>query len=288
MTISSVVAAPVSAAPTAAPSARATTSSASLAVVTKNSKKTKKAKKTKRAKRIRAALRVSIKGAPRGQVSVRGPRTVVSVTQSAKLRLRLGRYRLKAAAVTVNGDLYKPSRRGWKVTVRKGDAKTVVVNYKHIGSSAPGRAAVDPPPPGELGKVLTLVNDVRSRPQVCGTTSMPAANPLRYNAQIARAAQLHADDMAANDYFEHESLDGSTFVDRIRNTNYKGSPAGENIAMGFQTAEDVVAGWLTSPGHCRNLMDPDFDEMGMGYATRQDPRYSEPATYWVQNFGYAA
>lgn len=253
----------------------------------KSVKKNKTTKKQKKPTARRTQLRVSITGAPRGQVRVRGPRTLVSVTQSARLSLRSGKYRVQAAKVTVNGDHYTPHRRTWTVRVGKSSPKAVVVKYTHTGSSSPATMAVDPPPSGELGRVFALVNEARSRQQQCGTRTMSATTAVSYDAEIARAAQLHAEDMAAQQYFEHDSLDGRTFVDRINATAYEGSPAGENIAMGFQTADEVVQGWLASPGHCRNLMDPEFDEMGLGFASRHDPRFSEPSTYWVQDFGYS-
>jgi uncharacterized protein YkwD len=92
--------------------------------------------------------------------------------------------------------------------------------------------------------------------------------------------------MAEKNYFEHTSLDGRSFVDRIRATDYSGSAAGENIASGFRTAQDTLQGWLKSPGHCVNLMDPDFDHMGLGFAERMEPKYTLSITYWVQDFGY--
>jgi uncharacterized protein YkwD len=138
-----------------------------------------------------------------------------------------------------------------------------------------------------LGEAFTLINRARSEARQCGTEAMPAVDPVVYDDQLARAAQAHADDMNANNYFEHDSLDGRTFSDRIAETRYSGLPAGENIAMGFQNASEVVTGWLNSPGHCMNIMDSEFDEMGFGFASHIDARYSIPVTYWVQDFGFA-
>jgi uncharacterized protein YkwD len=56
---------------------------------------------------------------------------------------------------------------------------------------------------------------------------------------------------------------------------------GENIAAGQPTAEQVVAGWLKSAGHCANLMDPDFSEMGVAFAVA--PQRGK-AIYWAQLF----
>ena len=54
---------------------------------------------------------------------------------------------------------------------------------------------------------------------------------------------------------------------------------GENIAYGPKSAEEVVQGWLSSPGHCENIMDPRFAEMGIAYAPG---RASRRGLYWVQ------
>ncbi|HCJ28080.1 MAG TPA: hypothetical protein DHV63_01935, partial [Pseudomonas sp.] len=57
---------------------------------------------------------------------------------------------------------------------------------------------------------------------------------------------------------------------------------GENIAAGQGSAEQAVSSWLASPGHCQNIMNPGFTEMGAAYAT--NPR-SAATIYWTQVFG---
>jgi uncharacterized protein YkwD len=85
--------------------------------------------------------------------------------------------------------------------------------------------------------------------------------------------------MAQNDYFEHNDLHGNTPADRVRAAGYQETLVGENIAYGPKTVDEVVQGWLDSPGHCENIMDPRFGEMGLGYATGYD---SKRHLYWVQ------
>jgi uncharacterized protein YkwD len=58
---------------------------------------------------------------------------------------------------------------------------------------------------------------------------------------------------------------------------------GENIASGQRTVEDAVASWLDSPGHCANIMNPAFTDMGAAYAI--DPRNRNRTAYWTQVFG---
>ncbi|MDN5859106.1 MAG: CAP domain-containing protein [Pseudonocardia sp.] len=99
---------------------------------------------------------------------------------------------------------------------------------------------------------------------------------LRVDPRIASAAQAHSDDMAKRNYFEHDSLDGRTFADRLRAAGYP-RPGAENIAFGQRSASEVMAAWLDSPGHRRNILDCDLVAIGVGY--------NPDGTYWTQDFG---
>jgi uncharacterized protein YkwD len=96
---------------------------------------------------------------------------------------------------------------------------------------------------------------------------------------LAQVALGHAADMAAHNYFEHQDQSGRTPADRVRAVGYSEKLVGENIAYGPTSAEEVVQGWLDSPGHCENIMDPRFMEMGLAYAPG---KLSKPGLYWVQ------
>ena len=86
--------------------------------------------------------------------------------------------------------------------------------------------------------------------------------------------------MASHDQFEHTGHDGSTPAQRVRRTGYAPrGVVGENIAVGAGTADEVMRGWLASPGHCANLMDRRFTEMGIGYVM---DAASESGIYWTQ------
>lgn len=140
-----------------------------------------------------------------------------------------------------------------------------------------------PTPSGDFAaRVLALTNAARAQSQTCGATVFPAVGALSYNAQLEQAAQGHAADMAAKNYFSHTSQDGRDFSVRITATGYKWYTIGENIAAGQTTPESVVAGWLKSEGHCRNIMNASFKELGVGYAANASSSYR---TYWVQDFG---
>ncbi len=85
--------------------------------------------------------------------------------------------------------------------------------------------------------------------------------------------------MAEHNYFEHEDLAGRSPADRVRAVGYPEKLVGENIAYGPKTVDEVVQGWLDSPGHCENIMDPRFAEMGIAAAPG---RSSRRGLYWVQ------
>jgi uncharacterized protein YkwD len=128
-------------------------------------------------------------------------------------------------------------------------------------------------------RVLQLVNTVRAKGAHCGKELFGPAPPVTLSGTLASVAFGHATDMATNSYFEHEDLQGKTPSDRVRATGYQEKLVGENIAYGPKSVDEVVQGWLDSPGHCENIMDPRFVEMGLGYATSQDAKH---ALYWVQ------
>jgi uncharacterized protein YkwD len=130
-------------------------------------------------------------------------------------------------------------------------------------------------------RILKLVNEARARSRRCGHTTLPAAPPLKSSVLLDRAALAHAKDMAAHSLFEHRGSDASMPADRVTRTGYRWRSVGENIASGAADADEVVRGWLDSPGHCTNLMGAQYTEMGVAYAT--DPK-SKASIYWAQVF----
>jgi uncharacterized protein YkwD len=131
-------------------------------------------------------------------------------------------------------------------------------------------------------EVLRLVNARRAAGAVCGSTSMPPVGPVVAEPRLREAARRHSEDMAAQGYFAHESLDGRTPGDRTAAEGYPSAFVGENIAAGYFTPDAVMDGWMASPGHCVNIMRAQFTELGVGYANRADSRFLH---YWTQNFG---
>jgi uncharacterized protein YkwD len=130
---------------------------------------------------------------------------------------------------------------------------------------------------------LRLVNQYRAAGASCGARgSFAPAAALTWNARLATAAYGHSRDMADNNYFSHDSLDGRSMVDRINATGYTWSTIGENIAAGYNGVQSVVSGWMASDGHCANLMNPRFTELGMACARNDASTYR---LYWTQEFG---
>jgi uncharacterized protein YkwD len=148
-------------------------------------------------------------------------------------------------------------------------------------AAAPSSKTGSAPPrstPAMATRALQLVNEARARGAQCGAQSFAPAPPLSLSGTLAGVALGHATDMAAHGYFEHQDLSGQSPADRVRAAGYSEKLVGENIAYGPKSVEEVVKGWLASPGHCQNIMDPHFTELGIAWAPGQIRRQG---LYWV-------
>ena len=131
-------------------------------------------------------------------------------------------------------------------------------------------------------KLLERVNRARSQARQCGGQDYPAAPALTWNTTLASTAESHSRAMANGNFFDHRDPDGRTPGDRAELAGYAGQLIGENIAAGLDEVEKVVTGWLASPGHCANLMNARYSELGAAYAV--DPK-SSAGIYWTALFG---
>ncbi|ONH56145.1 serine protease [Frankia sp. CcI49] len=104
--------------------------------------------------------------------------------------------------------------------------------------------------------------------------------PLAVDASLSAAAQAHSADMAANNYFSHSGLDGTSPGDRARAAGFPSSYVGENIAAGSTTPAAAIALWMGSSGHRANILNCAYTHIGVGYAEGGSYRY-----YWTQVFG---
>lgn len=157
---------------------------------------------------------------------------------------------------------------------QRGDAVWIVVATPFTTPSVRDAEAVSQ-------KVLELVNEARSKPRKCGRASFKPAPPLQLSAMLSRAALIHDQDMSNKNFFEHQGSDGSKVGDRTSRVGYRWRAVAENIAIGPTTPEVVVNGWLDSPGHCSNIMDTQYTEMGIAYLVN---RKSDAGIYWTQVF----
>jgi uncharacterized protein YkwD len=174
------------------------------------------------------------------------------------------------------------------IEFRYDSGDTGYINIDYIGNlsastSAPS-APVAQPASVQATAMLALVNQFRSQPQTCGGVSKPAVPALTLNDQLNQAAQLHSEDMANNNYFDHDGLNGSSPWNRIAATGYQvGGAQAENISAGRATAQEAFDGWVASPGHCSNMMSPDVTQLGVGYGQNTASQFTH---YWTQVFAH--
>ncbi|MCF1508744.1 CAP domain-containing protein [Streptomyces glomeratus] len=123
---------------------------------------------------------------------------------------------------------------------------------------------------GTVARIVQLVNAERSK---------AGCSPVTLNATLTKVAQAHSEDMASHRNMSHTGSDGSSPGDRITRAGYSWSTYGENVAYGYATPEQVMAGWMSSPGHRANILDCAFKQIGVGLA--------QPGDYWTQDFATA-
>lgn len=173
-------------------------------------------------------------------------------------------------ASTVPADTAAPTTPSTSTTVAPQPSSTSTQTSTTVAPTRPSPGGDDA---AAQQSILALTNAERAK------AGCPA---LTLNSQLNAAADAHSEDMAARDYFDHDDPEGRGPGDRIAASGYKPRTWGENIAAGYRSAEAVVEGWMNSAGHRRNILNCDFAELGVGYATN-------PATdnwpYWTQVFG---
>lgn len=114
-------------------------------------------------------------------------------------------------------------------------------------------------------RMLELMNEARSEGATCGSTYYGPTHSLAMNPALRCAGRVHSKDMHDRQFFDHTNPDGEGPAERFTRAGYAGSGWGENIVAGYGTAEASFSGWMGSPGHCSNIMNPSFDEVGIGF-----------------------
>ncbi|OJU67129.1 MAG: hypothetical protein BGN93_04260 [Acinetobacter sp. 39-4] len=130
--------------------------------------------------------------------------------------------------------------------------------------------------------LLDAINEIRQHPRQCGGQHFPAVAPLRWNNHLYQSAFAHAEDMAQYSVLGHVSSTGQDFRTRLKQTQFKGRGGGENVARGQKNLNDVMATWLASPVHCRNLMHPKFTDYALACTVDTSTKQK---SYWTQQFG---
>ena len=119
-------------------------------------------------------------------------------------------------------------------------------------------------------QVVDLVNKERAA---------AGLSALTVNTKLAGMAEKKAEDLRDNNYFDHTSpVYGSPF-EMMKQFGISYTAAGENIAKGQSTPDEVMNGWMNSPGHRANILDANYTQIGVGYVTD-----SNGTGYWVQEF----
>jgi uncharacterized protein YkwD len=130
---------------------------------------------------------------------------------------------------------------------------------------------------------LSLVNALRARGATCGSQTFGPASPLSADARLSRAARNHSADMVARNVFSHTGSGGSSVGQRATAAGYAWSSMAENIAAGYPTAARTVDSWVTSPGHCANLMSANLSDAGL--ACVSGSASTDYASYWTMMLG---
>lgn len=154
----------------------------------------------------------------------------------------------------------------------------------HGGTASPRRITKTRPSPatsptttaaaggsaGAENTVIELANAARDK---------AGCAPLRFDTRLRTAARAHSTDMGVHDYFSHTSPNGDTFADRIEDAGYP-HPGAENIARGYETAAEVMDGWMNSEGHRANILNCGLRTIGVGVY------YGAGGPWWTQDFGW--
>jgi uncharacterized protein, YkwD family len=119
-------------------------------------------------------------------------------------------------------------------------------------------------------QVVDLVNKERAA---------AGLSALKVNATLANVAETKAADLRDENYFSHTSPKYGSPFDMMKQFGISYTAAGENIAKGQRTPQEVMTGWMNSPGHRANILNSSYTEIGVGYVTD-----GSGAGYWVQEF----
>lgn len=193
-------------------------------------------------------------------------KTIISMVTAATLLIPTGA--LAAGTYTVkSGDTM------WKIAVKTQTGTQELINanpsLKNPNLIYPGQVLTVPTKVNATteAKVVELVNAERAK---------AGLKPLVSNWELARVAKIKAQDMTDKNYFSHTSPTYGDPFTMIKNFGIKYTAAGENIAQGQKTPQEVMNAWMNSSGHKANIMSSTYNQIGVGYDARSNT--------WVQQF----
>jgi len=125
-----------------------------------------------------------------------------------------------------------------------------------------------------IRKVISEVNELRASGCICGGKWMPPVDRVSWDPGLHLVSNKYARYMAKYDHFDHVSREGEDLGDRLDNAGYDWITIGENLAHGYDDFYQVLEAWKESPSHCKMLMHPDMNKMGL----------SKHRRYWAQSF----
>jgi len=134
-------------------------------------------------------------------------------------------------------------------------------------------------------RIADCSGDVQKLASLGGSGPTVAHRPeLRWNPQLAQAAERHTGAMARTRLFDHVGADGTTVRERVDATGYRWQVIGENLAAGHPAIGDAFAGWLASRSHCEALIDQRFTEFGIAKTVSNNPN-DVYGVYWALVLG---
>ncbi|MEX2006943.1 MAG: CAP domain-containing protein [Candidatus Saccharimonadales bacterium] len=164
-----------------------------------------------------------------------------------------------------------------------------VIGILFIFSAKSGAITANLDNPGN-SRVLAYAVSTDSARLLAATNEQRVANglqPLRFNSKLNAAAYAKAKDMADRNYWSHNTPDGQLPWIFVESFGYAYQKLGENLAAGFANEELSVKGWMASPPHRQNVLDPSYYEVGFGFAN--NPTFTaaggSPATITVAFYG---
>lgn len=126
-----------------------------------------------------------------------------------------------------------------------------------INFTSPTEATAQSTIPLTAADIIAVTNTART---------LNGLAPLATSTLLTHSAQTKANTMLAQGYFAHTNPEGAHFWTLIRAVGYTYTLAGENLAIGFSSDDEIIKAWLNSPAHRDNILNPEYKEIGIGLA----------------------